>query len=59
MLTLSLSSTIISMSRTLERVLMLIAQGDIRISAHAYDELAADDILIRDVMVSVEGAVTV
>ena len=40
------------MSRTLEQVKALVAQGDIKISDHGYDELAEDDILVRDVVES-------
>ncbi len=34
------------MIKTLERILELVAQRQIVISSHGYDELAADDILI-------------
>jgi hypothetical protein len=35
-------------SKTLEQVKNLVAAGQVRISDHGYDELAADDILVRD-----------
>jgi hypothetical protein len=37
-------------SQTLSRVQVLVDRGQIRISAHGYDELAADDIFIGDVI---------
>ena len=47
------------MSRTFQRILQLVRDGEVRISAHGYDELADDDILLQDVMVSVVDAVIV
>lgn len=47
------------MSRTLQRVLELVARGEVRISAHGYDELAEDGILVRDVITSASDAVVV
>jgi hypothetical protein len=44
------------MSRTFERVLALVARRDVRISEHGYDELAADGILVREVLAGVENA---
>ena len=43
------------MSATLERVRALVASGDVRVSLHGYEELAADDIRVREV---VEGLAT-
>jgi hypothetical protein len=37
----------------------LVANGDVKISAHGYDELAADGILVREILASVEDAVVV
>ncbi len=47
------------MSRTLEKVLLLIEKGEVRISVHGYDELAADSISTRDVVAGVGDAVVV
>ena len=44
------------MSHTLQKILNLVARREVRISAHGYDELAADDILARDVMAGVREA---
>ena len=41
------------MSQTLSRVQALVDRGQVRISAHGYDELAADDIFIGDVIAGV------
>jgi hypothetical protein len=38
------------MADTLTRVKMLAGEGNLRISAHGYDELAADDILVEEVL---------
>jgi hypothetical protein len=45
------------MSQTFQQVLELIEQGEVRISAHGYDELAEDGILVRDIMMGVKDAV--
>jgi hypothetical protein len=47
------------MSETLQKIVHLINEGAIRISAHGYDELATDDILVRDVTNSVVTAILV
>jgi hypothetical protein len=47
------------MSDTLLDIARLIEKGQIRISAHGYDELAADDILVREVVAGVATAVLV
>lgn len=45
------------MSQTFQQVLELIERGEVRISAHGYDELVEDDILIRDILLGVKDAV--
>jgi hypothetical protein len=47
------------MSQTLQRIRELVAHGDVKISAHGHDELAADGILVREILASVEDAVVV
>lgn len=47
------------MSQTFQQILELIERGEIRISAHGYDELAEDDILVRDIVAGVKEAVVV
>jgi hypothetical protein len=45
------------MSQIFQRVLALIEREEVRISAHGYDELAEDDILVRDIMMGVKDAI--
>ena len=46
------------MSQTFQSVRELVARREVRISEHGYDELAADEILVRDILAGVgEGAV--
>ena len=45
------------MSQTLGRVQQLLAEGEVRISDHGYDELAADAILAGEVIAGVRQAV--
>ena len=47
------------MSKTLEQVLSLVVRGDVRVSLHGYEELAADGILMRDVIDGLNAAVVV
>ncbi|GAB4434660.1 MAG: hypothetical protein Kow0031_16430 [Anaerolineae bacterium] len=47
------------MSQLFEQILALIDQGAVRISAHGYDELAADDILVREVLTGVSQATVI
>lgn len=46
-------------SSTFELVRRLIAAGEVRISEHGYDELADDDILVRDLIDGVGDATVV
>ena len=45
------------MSQTFQQILELIERDEVRISVHGYDELAEDDILVRDIMIGVKDAV--
>ena len=47
------------MSETLDLIRTLVARGQLRISDHGYDELAADRILVRDIIEGVVDAVVV
>jgi hypothetical protein len=47
------------MSDTFRKVKSLVAEGDFLISAHGYDELAADDIFLSDILDSIEGGVVI
>ena len=47
------------MSPTLERVQALAVRGELRISVHGYDELAADGLLAGDVIAGLTDAVVV
>lgn len=44
------------MSQTFERIRALVAQREVRISEHGYDELAADGILVREVIAGIDAA---
>ena len=47
------------MSKTLERILELVGRGEVLISSHGYDELAADGILVSDIVAGITEAVVV
>lgn len=47
------------MSETFHQILRLIQQGDVKISDHGYDEIAAEGIYARDAMESIADAVVV
>ena len=47
------------MSETFRQILRLIQQGDVKISDHGYDEIAADDIYARDALGFIADAVVV
>jgi len=44
------------MSQIFERIQQLIKSGEVLISAHGYDELAQDHILVRDVLAGIAVA---
>ena len=48
-----------SVSKTLERVLDLVSQREVLISSHGYDELADDDIPVRDILAGLTAAIVV
>ncbi len=47
------------MNQTFRQILYLIEQGQIKISDHGYDEMAADGLYVRDVIQSVTDAIVV
>ena len=44
---------------TLNAVKQLVRKGGVRVSAHGYDEIAADGIRVRDVIEGIEDAIVV
>jgi hypothetical protein len=47
------------MSQTLERVQVLARRGELRISLHGYEELASDDIPVRDAVTGLQDALVI
>jgi hypothetical protein len=47
------------LSETLETIRTLVAAGQVRISDHGYDELAADGVYVRDIIAGVAEAAVV
>ena len=48
-----------TVSQTLERVRALVARGEVRVSVHGYEELAADQVLVHEVVDGLTAAVVV
>lgn len=44
------------MSEILEQVRALVARGEVRVSLHGYEELAADNVPVRDIIDGLTGA---
>lgn len=47
------------MSTTFQQIRDLISQGQVQVSAHGYDELAADGIFVRDIVNSIVEAIVI
>lgn len=47
------------MSQTLERIRDLVARREVKVSSHGYDEIAADGLLVREILLGVDQAVVV
>ncbi len=47
------------MSETFRLVFDLVKRGEVKVSDHGYDEMASDDILVRDVLEGAEEAIVV
>ena len=47
------------MSETLQQVRALVARGDVRVSVHGYEELAADNIGVHDIVDGLATALVV
>ena len=47
------------MNRTFERILTLVDQKDVKISEHGYDELAEDDIHVKDLLAGISEVIVI
>lgn len=47
------------MSSTFQEIIHLVTEGQVRISLHGYDELAADNIVVRGIIAGISAAVLV
>jgi hypothetical protein len=47
------------MSQTFEQIRKLVVQEQVQISAHGYDELANDDLTVREIIAGVSDAVMI
>ena len=48
-----------AVSQTLEQVRALVARGEVRVSVHGYEELAADQVLVHEVVDGLAAAVVI
>ena len=48
-----------NMTKTLDRIQTLVAHNEVRVSLHGSEELAADDVQVRDVIAGVATAVMI
>lgn len=48
-----------AVSQTLRQVQALVARGEVRVSAHGYEELAADQVFVHDVVEGLAAATVV
>jgi hypothetical protein len=54
-----LAEVVSVLSKTLERVRALVLRGEVRVSLHGYEQLAADTIRVRDAVDGLAAAVVV
>ena len=47
------------MSNTLKQIINLVERKDVKISDHGYDELAEDNVFVRDVLVGIKEAIVI
>lgn len=47
------------MSESLTNIIKLVNNGELHISSHGYDELAADNIFVRDIIADISSALLV
>ena len=47
------------MSKTLNVIIELVSRREVRISSHGYDELVADDILVREVIGGIADSILI
>ena len=47
------------MSNTLKRIIELVERKDVKVSDHGYDELAEDNIFVRDVLLGIKEGIII